>query len=158
MAALRNAPDATCLSRIDLERAAEALGRCIALGDFADLRELQSGWSANDWQAWLTFLGTPEAMALQWRGSAWASGGRMWQAAVGFRARLDEDARDQRRSTDRRGASIARAAFAAISRGSDALIAALKANLTIERPLPVAEVERIAAWAAVRSTEATDVF
>lgn len=147
----------SCLARVDLERAAEALGRCVALGDFAGLRELQSGWKVNDWRAWLKFLGTPEAMAWQWRGSAWAPGGRMWQAAASFRARLDEAARDQRRSTDRRGASIARAAFAAISRGNDARIAALKANLAIERPLPVAKVERIAGWAVARSTEAVNV-
>jgi hypothetical protein len=121
MAALLNATsDATCLSRLDLERAAEALGGCVALGYLAELGELQSGWLVNDRRAWWKFLDTPEAVAWQRRGYAWAPDGRMWRAAAGFRARPDAAARDQRRSTDPRGASIACAAFAASPPGSDA--------------------------------------
>jgi hypothetical protein len=144
---------------VDFEHAAEVLGRCTLLGNSKELSELQDSWSHADWRAWFMYLDTPIARGMQWRGFAWAPGGRMCQGAAGFRKRMDAHALRGSGSGDPRRSAIARAAFAALRNGSDnrsVLIAALHANCQLSDPLPPTDVERIVTWARERMQEAVD--
>jgi hypothetical protein len=142
--------------RPSLEHTADALGRGVALGDLAELRALQADWTYDDWMVWFAYLDTPSALAWQWRGYAWAPGGLMWQAAAGFRERLDAEARHHRASVDRRRQQTAGTAFRLLRMNTPSrtlLSTLLDENRRRPMPLPDKAVINTALWAARQHVE-----
>jgi len=131
-------------------------GDMAALGDA--LAELP-----RDHAVWFLTRGLgsdPHIEAQVTSGAAWAPGGRMWQAAAGFRTRMDAAAKDYERrrkaTADPRRSTITGMAFAALRNrrsAADMLLALHSHNAGMSSPLPAAEINKIALWCADRARE-----
>ena len=149
-----------------LTAAAYALGEATVTGDRSELDAILADMSPAEIVGFVRALDTHDSafMAAVVAGEAWAPGGRMWQGAAGFRAKLDAE-RKQREERERkrpalppdpRRRELARLAFAALRQrrpAVDMLLALHRHNAELSPPLPAAEINRIAIWCAERARE-----
>lgn len=142
-------------------KAARLLGIATASGDHGPLCTCLAHLSIKEVIAFTQAVREERAdfMAQVWIGEAWVPGGEMWQAAAGFRDRLDAEARRWRETHPpdprrQRLAGVARAAARDRLSPRDMLVALYRCNAALNPPLPVAAVDRIAIWAAEQVREA----
>jgi hypothetical protein len=146
--------------------AARALGEATITDDDTELRAGLADMGHADTVRFLIGLARDDGLirAHEISGAAFApGGGYMWLAAADWRDRLDAEvaatraARErERRPPDPRRRSLARIAFAALRDRRPArelLVSLHRHNAGLAEPLPVAEVNRLALWAAEQARE-----